>query len=175
MASIRAAKRNQNRGLNPYVCEVLSLSSISLYQNNYDNYEVTNWLGKLNDSSIAWQPHREYMTPDHRSQVLKHFEADNRVIHEERFRHLDFERIFGLESFAKNYDEIEGIKMAVSLQFEILYTLLTAMKSNELKLQEEITRLTQSVFEREQQIEGLLSSKSWRLTKPLRSLWRRFV
>jgi len=39
---------------------------------------------------------------------------------------------------------------------------------------ERIAELNQAVREREDQIAGLLNSKSWRLTKPLRLLWRAF-
>ena len=112
----------QNVSINPYICEIFSLSSKALYDNDFDNEELYQWLLKqCEDSTVLWEPHKEYMTPSQRALIMEHFERDNRVIHEEHFDVLNFEELFGPKSLEGEYDEIAGIKQMLSVLFEIVY------------------------------------------------------
>ncbi len=117
-----------NVSLNPYLCEILSLSSKSIYANNCENLEVEQWLKKYAPKSGAFDPCREFMKPELRSQVLAGFESDNRTLHAEFFPEHVYSDLFGPEHPGVAFDEMEGMKKVLSVQFEMLFNITRSLE-----------------------------------------------
>ncbi|ACK68801.1 hypothetical protein PCC7424_0333 [Gloeothece citriformis PCC 7424] len=131
------SKYYSNPSVNPYVCDILSRTpNVFLYHLN-DNFprfapendEIKMLLNKyVTTKDLLWSNDKTILNDEMKEMVMKHFEEENRQLHQTYFNYVPYEKVFGVQKLANSQKslehEIDKLKDVMALQMEIILNLL---------------------------------------------------
>ncbi|ACK72790.1 hypothetical protein PCC7424_4426 [Gloeothece citriformis PCC 7424] len=132
-----------NPSLNPYLCDILArIPNIFLYHLNdyfpkhtHENYEIQRILHKnLSSKDLFWSNDKTILDDETKEAIMKHFEKDNRELHQAYFDYIPYEKVFGLEKSANSQNleyQLDKLKDVVAIQMEIILKLLIEKEEQE--------------------------------------------
>lgn len=123
-----------NTSLNPYLCEILSLSS-SIYPSRDDEFIKELLLDYGRDSTLLLRRQPDFVSPAQRSEIMKFYQKENRLLHSRYFSELDFYSVFPCpEQINRSYDSEPGNSRnheILGIQIELIVSLMKRIKQLE--------------------------------------------
>ena len=141
-AELRQVGDHVNKGLNPFICDILSRTP-QVYSHVHDNSVKSALEACISNKEILYKKSKIFLSHEQRVRIMKHYESENRVLHEKYFKEIPFEDIFGIKDSPKDISErtsahLEQLKDIVSLQMEMLLFLSKEKAQKEKSLKKRV-------------------------------------
>ena len=151
VSNLKDVGAHVNKGLNPYICDILSRSS-NVYEHVHDNSVKALLESYGENESLLFRKDKLFLSPDSRMSIMKHYESENISLHSKYFKQLLYDDVFGISNntlVASNNlsDDMNALKDIAALQMEMLLKILKERSERELSLKKRVRRLIYSIAE----------------------------
>lgn len=149
MSTLEKVGDHVNKGLNPYICDILSRSP-GVYQHIHDNSVKAILENYASSEDILHRKSKSYLSHEQRVRIMAHYEAENQMLHQKYFQDLSYQDVFGIkesscETSEASADQLEQLKDIISMQMEMLLMLSREKVQKDLPFKKRARFLIESI------------------------------
>lgn len=138
MSGLKMVGDHVNRGLNPYICDILSRSP-GVYEHIHDNSVKAVLENSVSSEEILYKKSKAFLSYEQRRRIMEHYEDENKALHQKYFKESPYQEIFGLKedsynAAADHLYQLEQLKDIISIQMEMMLMLSKKKSQRELSL-----------------------------------------
>lgn len=148
-SNLKKVDDHVNKGLNPYVCDILSRSP-GVYEHVHDNSVKAILENYVSSEDILHRKFKFYLSHEQRIRIMAHYEAENQILHQKYFKALPYQDVFGIkelscETLKEPANQLEQLKDIISMQMEMLLMLTREKVQKDLPLKKRARLLIESI------------------------------